>query len=365
MGDEAIRAQFSDEDWTALQEAGELDLEEDDTTPAVAETGPETGETKEAEGDTSEGTETEQAAPEEEESESATDTEAEAEQVEEEEAEDKEPPVQKRIDRLTWEKNETQRRLDLLRTNPEEYYRQYPDERPQQETPQQQAPQQGQQPQAGQVPAFSQCLGMPIQGGQFEGYTLGDLWNSEDKNLQAAAIDLYNGYRDTVQAQVSEQQAQEQATKQEIEQTYDGFVSDRAKALTGKEDVNALTADEQKRVSNEVQATIDYAEKNGISPMRLDLAHKLMHYDEDIRKAEERGVKGLVEHTSKRGPRTASSSNVGSGASKGDPYAQYLEMGEDALLDKIESMGDAEIDRFLKNATPEFRQKHPALPYPD
>jgi hypothetical protein len=364
MGDEAIRAQFSDEDWAALQEAGELDLEEDDTAPPAAETGPETGETEGAEGETPEETETEQAATEREESESATDTEAEGEQeegAEEGGQEDKEPPVQKRIDRLTWEKNEAQRKLDLLRTNPEEYYQQYPDERPQESTQGQPQAQGGQQ-QAGEVPAFSQCLGMQIQGGQFEGYTLGDLWNSEDKTLQAAAFDLYNNFANERRREVEEQRASERQAKQEIEQAYDSFVAERAKEMFSK-DTGALSREEQQKVAQVVQDTLDFAEREGV--INLSNAWKLMNLDKTVREAEERGVKGLVEHTSKRGPRSASSSNVGSGASKGDPYAQYLEMGEDALLDKIETMGDAEIDRFLKNATPEFRQKYPALPYPD
>ena len=54
------------------------------------------------------------------------------EQAEEEESaeEDENRVPQKRVDKIVYEREETQRKLDLLKRDPNKYYQLYPDEKP-------------------------------------------------------------------------------------------------------------------------------------------------------------------------------------------------------------------------------------------
>ena len=348
MGDEALRDQFSNEEWAELEKSGELELAEP---------------TEEPENPEPEEAETEQAA---EEPEPAPEEEAPKEEIEEPDN------VQKRIDRLTWEKNEYQRKFDLFRQDPDAYYEQYPDERPEDYKPP--APQTPPGEPAPTDPkaepmAFSQfAKSRQILEGDLAGYTLEQAWGlalSDPQTYGGLTLqiqDAYQKYTTDFRAQQSEVRAKASKEEEAFYAEYDAFAAQEvAKMFPGKAKPDDLTDPaEQEKFAAHMRAIGDYMVERGIR--HYEDAVRLRDYDKAIKEAEERGIKGLVQHTNKQGPRSPSSSAVGGGKST-DPYSQYANMSEDALLEKIERMSDAEMVSFLAKATPEFKAKFPDLPY--
>lgn len=270
------------------------------------------------------------------------------------------------------ERDEAKQKLDLFKRNPDEYYETYPDEKPQDYKPRTVEPE-PKRP-AAKLPdkpkAFSECANVVVNGGTFNGQTLAQVM---EQNM-AAAIDIYNKYKDDFTAAkaaerkaVEEYKNQEDAILKKIRDADVQFLNARAKELYGK-DFTELSEDDpiqgkqrEKviKVGNEVAT---WMKKNGRLTYTLEDAFRLMNYEKTIQDAEAKGASALVDHA-KRG--TVKSIGSTSGSTVSDPYGKYLGMTQDALADLITNMPDEKYEEFLKKATPAFRKKFKDLPYLD
>ena len=188
MGED-INSQFSQEELVILgeveapQEAKEGAVSEAQEQPKEEAKGEPEGEAEATEEKAPEPTE--QAA--EEKTESATGGKEESQEDEEETEQTK---VQKRINQLTWERKETERKLDLLkRLGPERYFEVYPEERPKDAD---KRPETSQSIQTDRVLSFSEAQHLRVQGGTYNGLTLAEVYQQDP----TMAFDMYLDLRD-------------------------------------------------------------------------------------------------------------------------------------------------------------------------
>jgi hypothetical protein len=315
---------------------GDIDVEEIRT--AIADEGPETPEVEIPEEEPDETTETEQP------------TEPEEEEPKEPEPEKENLIPQAEFDRryAGWKtkEREYQEKIDLLQRDPNAYYAKYPNERP--ATPQAPVP--------SEVPTFQQCLTAPITDGPYKGYKLGDLWGSDDPQVRAAAVDIYNNYRDVVQGQINERQTQtktkEEQLQSQVQEEHDTFYKERAQELFGK-DTAALTEDEKGKISQLVEDLLDQMESLGV--YRLESAYKLATLDERLRTAQGQSIKAVIDSIRKGSHTSTEAKKTGTGSA--DVYERMSDLNEEELARKLEKLSEQEQETFWKKAPKEFRNK--------
>ncbi len=254
---------------------------------------------------------------------------------------------------LERERDELAQKMNLFqRLGPEKYYEVYPDERPTQQRETRETPQ------PSQVPTFSQCLGLRVQGGQFDGYTLEQLWASEDANIRAAAMDYYTNYRDTVKTQVDQVRAKEIETKTAIEQEHNQFFEGRAQELFGK-DANTLSSAELGKIHNLVNTLLDRMESGELRTYDLNTAYKLATLDDQIKDAKGKSVKALVEAMRKAGSVTKPELKPDGGA-KASSYDGFMSYTADQLAAHLNTLNSEEIDVFWKKAPDSLKKRFPS-----
>lgn len=290
-----------------------------------------------------------------EEGEATTETEqgeASAEQTEETQAEDKDP-IQKRFDRLTWEKHETERKLDLFKKlGPEGYYQAYPDERPaEQEKPQPQ--QQVQQP-------VQQDIGSMIvrqPGGPYDGMTLRDVYAEDPVFATQLQTNFYRQQWEAEAARNAQQSQLKNAATQEIE-TFADSIAQETFGKPSKE----LSKDEESRIHGTIQEVIAWMTTTHRGGGNISDAYFLMNREGLLKKAKEsasqKAIKDLQE---RKGP---PSIDTGRGNAPQDTgFEAYGKMTEEQLEAKIGKMSDRELDKFLKEAPQSLRSKFSSLPW--
>lgn len=311
-------AEFTDEELEILGEEKE-------------ETGQETG--AETKGEVEE--KTEEAG---EEAESAT-----AEEAEVEEEPDK---VQKRIDQLTARSKTAEEKLDLLKTDPKEYYRQYPDEAPE--------PQEEKPPQPANFASMKNAR-VRAPGQPIDGMTLGEIYD-EDPFM---AIDLYNRYTDSIR---TENQNKVDAIKQNETETLNeitGFQNHLTKELF-QATADSLTEDQAAKIGDIIQGTIDWMKENGRTNYNILDAYQLMTGPQKIASAKSAAVQKVL--------KAIESAPVASVSNKGDAgvksgFGKYLGMNADQFGDAIADMPDSEFTKLMKDAPPELKKKFPSAPW--
>lgn len=257
------------------------------------------------------------------------------------------------------EKAELAEKLDLFKRNPEEYFAKYPDERPADFKP---AAAKAEPSAPPKVRTFKEMLGSRVNDPQqpsFHGKTLADLLQGTPEEV-AAAHDYYSEYVESVKGQAQAAKAKDDALLSEMQREDNAFQDARATELFGKP-MAEIDATQRGQVEKIVKDTLAWMTANNRLGYKLADAYKVRTYDDAIRTAGERGAKALVDRAKSGVVRSVAAGP--SGEKSSDPYAAYLAMSEDALMDRIQGMPEAEYVRFLTNATPAFRQKFPALPY--
>lgn len=267
--------------------------------------------------------------------------------------------VQKRIDRLTWEREENKRKLDLLKRNPDQYYALYPEERPQErETP-------GRPQEPSRPPTFAEALPMVVKGGTYDGRTLQDLMESDTAVERAAAYDIYNAYVRGLEQQQAEAKGRDAEIQERVTREHDHFVASRARDLFGK-DAGTLSADEQTKVEQVFNHILDqmeakdasgktWAERNGV--YNPDSAYRLMTVNDQIKA----GVKAIIDSARKSGPSHIEGKAEGPSSGAGSVYDQLMQMSADKVAERLDRMSDAKVEDFWKKAPPAFLKKYSAL----
>ena len=351
MGDDILRKIWSFLIQPLFNQRGEVGDEIDELTPEeLALLGEDEDEAEELDPD-----ETEEAKAARLEPEAAAETEAkekaeaEAEAAAEAEAEadpDKDKPKvpQARIDEVTKERGEALNKLELLKTDPDKYYTQYPDEKPAKV----------------KDGEDSDVYAMVVDGGEHHGKTVREI----SKEDPGAAVELITKYyrqidldqRKTEKAE-TQRTADEDAQKQRDLDETDAFLDTRAEEVHGKK-YDALSKEDQAKIEEIGTKTWEWQQKNDAIHYSWADAYTLMTLGEIKAKSSSDGAKRLVDKITQTAVATTSSSKD---AGRETGYEADLAMSGDELSDKIEDMSESKFLKWKKDAPKELRDKHPSI----
>lgn len=281
----------------------------------------------------------------EEEEEQKTDTEQDKGE-EDDKDKDKGPVPYDRFSKVYGEKKELERKLELFRKDPEEYFRQYPDEKPTEEQPEESKTEET------HIPTFGEVGNLTVQGGEHDGLTLRQVYEKDP----FAAQDIYMQYKEDLLTKQRKEQATNERLKQESNQEVNSFATERAKELFDKA-LDGLNEKEVTQINQEINETLDWMAKTGRGAGSLKDAYILKNLDQIIENATKKGASGLVNHLKKPSSSSISSKRTSSDSSMNN----YLNMDTNQLAAVIDNMGDQEFLNFKKNAPPALREKLPGL----
>lgn len=246
-------------------------------------------------------------------------------------------------------KVETERKFKLFQElGPDKYYEIYPDEKPAGHKPKEQPAQSW----PGVQPNFGEMI---VRGGEYDGMTLNEVWQQNP----AYANFLQNQHIESLRTQQTTIQQQKETALKEATTEVEQFSASISKDLFGKEDLSKLTKDEEMKVAQTIQDTLDWMRKTGRGGGVLADAHFLMNKENLLNDAKVKGGKAALESITK--PSVPSISASGGGAVVG--MAALEAMTRDELANKINDMDSAEYSKFMKGASKELKAKHPDLPW--
>jgi hypothetical protein len=271
--------------------------------------------------------------------------------------------AQNRINKLTLDSKESQRKLDLMtRLGREGYYKVYPDEKPAAAaTP-------DLKPKEDRAIRFSDAQSMVIDGGQYAGMTLGDVYKTDPM----AAQDMYLDYRDEQRASIDRKAADESERLTESQTELNSFSAGIAKEMfdktttfkfeaSGNMSSADLSVDENSKVQGFVRSLMDWMDETNRGGNSLSDALYLMTRDDQIADAKSDGAKALVAQL-KAGSTATVKANKGSGGKKSG-YDAYESLDRDGLAAKIEGMSDAAFVKFSKDAPQSIKDKFADIPW--
>ena len=254
------------------------------------------------------------------------------------------PKVQQRIDHLTWEKNEYQRKFQLFKTNPDQYFEQYPEERPPGYQPRQAAPEEN---------AIEDYESMLIKGGQYDGMTLGELAREKPLTAQRMLNDHLEGQK-RAKEEVKEKEV---LSRQAWENDVNSFGASLSKEVYGR-DKDELTKEEFDAITQEIFKVDQWKKANRKDHYSYHDAYALMNRESELKQAKEGGAKKVVQDLKKK--------PIGTISGKTDQRGQstdYESMSREALNARIMEMNDAETEKFYREAPESLRQKYPSWPW--
>jgi len=234
---------------------------------------------------------------------------------------------------------------------PDQYYKMHPEEAPE-----------GYQPK--QAPAQStavlpiddpRILEMKVNGGLYDGMTLNDVLDTNRDH----GLKIYSKYVVTASEAISRQRDAQTKTQTEQENAVKSFGANRAKELFGLEDTSKMTPEQTTQITKIGQEVINWQVLNDKLHMDWEDAYRLMNHDKLIKAAEERGASKTFKELQKAGP---GSINTGSGGgAKPSEWDEIARMDDQALGKHIDSLDDAKMQKFLKEAPASIRAKHPGI----
>lgn len=247
-------------------------------------------------------------------------------------------------------KEETERKHKLFKElGQDKYYELYPDEAPADYKPAQQA-RPGQQ-----WPGVNPNMGeMLVKGGDYDGMTLNQVWQENP----AYANFLQNQYIESVRTAETRYRERHDTLVKEATTEVEQFSVSVAKELFNKE-LSGLTPQEEQKIAETIQQTLDFMKKTGRGGGILADAYFIMNKENLITEARTKGGQAALQSLTK--PSVPSINASGGGAVTG--MNAYEAMSRDELAAKIADMNDTQLSRFMKEATPALKQKHPDLPW--
>lgn len=245
--------------------------------------------------------------------------------------------VQKRIDTLTYEREESNRKLDLLKRDPEEYYRLHPEERPEIPAAEDE-----------KAASFSQAAGMRVAGGEYDGMTLKEVHDTDP----FAAIDLYQNYRDSVSAEQKKVADDHAATQQSIDKEHDDFVEARSQELF-KKPAGQMTEAESTQIHKLMMGYMDQMDKMKV--YSLESMHKLASVDDRLNA----GVESLIKSANKATVTHISAKKDGQHKNAGSSYATMTGWSEAQLEAHLLGMSPQAEQSFWEKAPDDLKAKFP------
>lgn len=252
--------------------------------------------------------------------------------------------VQRRIDALTWEKNENLRKLELFKSDPDKYYETYPAERPQGYKP---------KAQAEETEDIEDYESMVIRGGPHDGKTLGELAN--ERPLLAAK--MLNDYLDGQKQAQKELAEKESLSRRAWENDVNSFGNNLTQDLYGKSK-DELTEEEFKNVNDVIFRVDQWKTANGKQGYSYADAYALMNRDNELKQAKEGGAKKVIESLKKKPIGSVSGKTESAKAS-----IDFESMSEDALGQYVLGLSDVEKEKFYREASTSLKDKYPSWPW--
>ena len=265
------------------------------------------------------------------------------------------PP--KRFKEIYWQskeaergKAEAERKFKLFqKLGPDEYYQMYPEEAPEGYKPKEPA-------QPDSWPGMQPNMGeMVVRGGEYDGLTLNEVWQKNP----AYANFLQNQHIESARRTQTETQQKKEADVKSATAEVDQFAASIAQDLFQKKELTALTKEEEGKISETIQKTIDWMRETGRGGGVLADAYFLMNKETLLNDAKVKGGKAAMDSITK--PAIPSINTSGGGAVTG--MAAYEGMSRDQLSEVVANMSEKETEKFLKSAPQSLRQKHPDLPW--
>jgi len=250
-------------------------------------------------------------------------------------------------------RTQSEQKLDLLKTNPEEYYRRFPDERPATKA----APA-DKDFESGKPVDTGKVEDVLIEGGNYDGWKFGDVFKRDP--VTAYKISPYHArlIHDQQLDSEREQRSSVERLKEESEKEVISFSASIAKELFEKSD--DLTPEQTKEVEAVLNKTLDWMGKTGRGGGILADAYTLMNIGSEKKKAAVSGAKAVIDAGRKGRVQTISSS-ASSGSLTG--YEAIEAMSADELAFEIGSWPEKKYSDFLKNAPKSIRKKLPNIPW--
>lgn len=232
---------------------------------------------------------------------------------------------------------ETEEKLNLLQTSPEEYYKKYPDEKP--------------------VSATQDKIGdMVIRGGEYDGMTLSAVYEVD----QAAANQIQFDYMNSQTAEKAQAEASEKELLEKTDAELKSFRESRAKDFFDK-DFSALSKTEVGQIDTLISSVIDWGAENKRGAGVIEDMYFLMHKNTLLSDAKDKGIQALISGTVKSVPSITGGGKADQGVETG--YGRFLNMSDDQMATAIADMPDADYLKFKKEAPAELKRKHPGLPW--
>lgn len=238
------------------------------------------------------------------------------------------------FDKRTGEiRTKAEERLTLFRRDPEEFYKEFPDERPK------------------EPPAPLDWDKLNVTGGQYHGKTLKEVYDVDPE--AARALDASFTQAEREETERTEQEGLDKANAEIAE-----FGAGIAQDLFGKTD---LTESERAKVDAEVQTTLSWMKEHKRGGGVMIDGYYLMHRETDQSLARGEGAEALIKSVETGVVRRITSS-VDAGELSG--YESDMAMSADQLSDKIDGMTDAAMMSYLADAPDDMKKKYPDLPWP-
>jgi hypothetical protein len=252
--------------------------------------------------------------------------------------------VQKRIDELTWRARETERKLELFKTDPDKYYETYPGERPEgykgrQEKPEEQA--------------IEDYETMVIKGGPYDGMTLGDLAVSKPLTAHKMLNDYLDGQRRSAQ-EIEERKV---LSRRAWENDVNSFGAHLSQEVFGKSK-DDLSEDEFHKITEQIWQVDQWKKANRKESYSYNDAYALMNRENELKQAKQGGANKVIEALKK--------SPIGSVSGKTDQSRasiDYDSMSESVLGEHLSRMNDAEAEKFYREAPKSLKEKYPSWPW--
>lgn len=263
---------------------------------------------------------------------SETEQTTESAEAEEEQAEEEQNMVpQSRVDQIVREREDLKRKNDLLKRDPDAYQKLYPDEFEEEEAEQKVTP----------------IKDFVIQDGPYKDKSLSEVYQIDP----IAANTIHFNLLEEQKAEKEQRSNLEKQSQQELIE----FSDTMAKEMFGKEKVGDLPEKEGKQVDDTINKILDWMAETGRGGGNITDAYFLMNKEKILTEAAEKGVKTLID-TSSKGVKTVSSKKDIEGKSGYDKFTDYT---VDQLATYIDGLSEKEADDFGKNAPQELKDKFP------
>lgn len=252
---------------------------------------------------------------------------------------------QSRFDKVYGKAKDLEERMDRLKTsNPEAYYRAFPDERPVGWKPGKEA-----DPAEKGGPSLDQ---MKVQGGPYDGMTLAEV--REESPAAYRAIVFHHEQK--LAAEAAEARTAEEKVKAEVQKELDAFADAWSRENYGKT-ADKLTDQEKAAMDKDADAVSRWIEEKAAAGYYYPMgdAFYLMNRDRLLEKAREKGKAEIVDKL--RGTGTGMQPGGDPGAEPG--YESWLGLTTAQLGARIDKMSESKFADFMKNAPEALKKQHP------